>query len=172
MRRDWICDALADTFHLEFDELSSNGHVKDIPGLGRGITAYAKCAKGSPEARWDEKRGATTSPHGPPLLSFIPPTAGMFIFLAVHVDQHPDYSKLGTDATRILMDRLWRLLAEHLILFAPGLSFDTHGPHNIGGDGVGYYRLSYSITPYEQMRTAMATFAQLLTDFFKIPRSS
>lgn len=44
--------------------------------------------------------------------------AGMFVFLAVHVEEHPDYEALlakGEDATKLLMDNLWRQLAENLV---------------------------------------------------------
>lgn len=166
MRRDWMCDALADQFHLEFDDGALNPLVRDTAGLGRGFTAYAKHPTGSAEAKWDEKRGVVSS-RGTPLCSFIPPTAGMFIFLAVHLDQHPDYHLLGNDADDVLMGKLWRELAEHLVLFAPGIGFDSKGPHNIGGKGVGYFRISYSIITYEESRSATATFAKVLTKFLR-----
>lgn len=95
----------------------------------------------------------------------------MFVFLAVHLSEHPDYEALvqrGEDATRFLMDRLWRELAEDLVLFAPGWGFDAHGPHAIGGEGVGYFRLSYSIVTYEQTRTAIETFGRILTKFYRL----
>ena len=44
----------------------------------------------------------------------------MFVFLAVHVREHPDYDALlekGEDATRLLMDGLWRELAENLVSY-------------------------------------------------------
>ena len=56
----------------------------------------------------------------------------MFVFLAVHFDQHPDYNPLlrrGEDATRVLSDQLWLQLADSLVLFAPGWGFDANGPH-------------------------------------------
>ena len=98
-------------------------------------------------------------------------SAGMFIFLAVHFDQHPDYKSLqarGEDAIRVLSDKLWIELAENLVLFAPGWGFDAHGEHAIGGQGVGYYRLSYSIATYEQTRTAVDKFSKILTKFFRV----
>lgn len=165
MRRDWMVDALADTFHLEFDGETRNPLVHDIPNLGRAVTAYALPDANSPAGRWDEKRGVTTFQAGKPLVSFIPPSAGMFIFLGVHVDQHPEFNSLGENATEILMDKLWRHLAEHFVLFAPGFAFDAHGPHNIGGKGMGFFRISYSIITYEQTRQAMETFAKVLKKF-------
>ena len=95
----------------------------------------------------------------------------MFVFLGVHVSEHPDYAALvakGEDATRTLMDGLWRELAENLVLFAPGWGFDAHGPHAIGSDGIGYFRLSYSIATYEQTRSAIETFAKVLTKFYRL----
>lgn len=187
MRKNWMCDTFEDVFHLEFDEningLKTNDAVRDIfDGMGRGVTCYAKQIEGSKEALWDEKRGHK-SKRGPPLVSFIPPSAGMFVFLAVHICDHPDYQALvekGEDATKFLMDSLWRQLAENLVrltnpsaltfqvLFAPGWGFDAHGPHAIGGDGIGYFRLSYSIATYEQTRTAIETFARILTKFYRL----
>lgn len=164
MKRDWMLDALADAFHLEADGSHLNPLVRDIPSLGRGMTGYARPTATSAEARWDEKRGIA-GPHGKPLISFIPPSAGMFIFVGVHLDSHPDYASLGDDATRVLMDKLWRALAEHHVLFAPGWAFDAKGPHNIGGQGIGYFRASFSIVSYEQTREAMDKFARILTKF-------
>lgn len=89
----------------------------------------------------------------------------MFVFLAIHIDQHPDYNKLGAEATKILMSKLWKQLAEHLVLFAPGFGFDAHGPHNIGAEGIGFFRISFSSIAYDHIHTAMGTFAKVLTEF-------
>jgi len=114
MRKTWMCDTFDDFFHLEFDfgsnGVSTNSLVLPVLG-GRGVTCYSKLSGD----KWDEKRGLT---RGPALLSFIPPTAGMFIFLAVHFDQHPDYDALtrkGEDATRVLTMKLWQTLADDLV---------------------------------------------------------
>jgi aromatic amino acid aminotransferase I len=156
MRRDWICDAFEDNFHLEIDTNNSNSSVLEVfDGLGRGVTCYDKSSGEKPI----------------PLVSFIPPTAGMFIWLAIHVDRHPDYyslEKRGEDATAFLMDKLWRELADHLVLFAPGFAFDAHGPHAIGGKGTGYFRLAYSVITYDQTREAIGTFSKVLNKFFRV----
>jgi aromatic amino acid aminotransferase I len=54
------------------------------------------------------------------------------------------------------------------VLFAPGFGFDAKGPHAIGGEGMGYFRLSFSIATYEQTRTAIETFAKVLYKFYRI----
>lgn len=122
MRRNWLCDTFEDEFHLEFEEntngVITNQMVREVfEGMGRGVTCYAKPAAGSAQKRWDEKRGID-SVRGPALVSFIPPTAGMFVWLAIHIDQHPDYRALqikGEDATRVLMEKLWHELADNLV---------------------------------------------------------
>lgn len=124
MRRNWLCDTFEDVFQLEYEEntngVITNQYVREVfPGMGRGVTCYAQPIAGSAERRWDEKRGVE-SLRGPALVSFIPPTAGMFVWLAVHIDQHPDYKALqakGEDATRVLMEKLWHELADNLVRF-------------------------------------------------------
>ncbi|TXT06078.1 hypothetical protein VHUM_03551 [Vanrija humicola] len=164
VRRDWLIDSLADVFHLEFEqENDHNPNVLTVAGIGRGATAYARQPAGSSQALWDEKRG-TSSPYGKPLVSFVPPTAGMFVWLAVHLDQHPEYHSLGSDATNELLRRLWLQLADHLVLFAPGFVFaPDQAPED--NTGVGYFRLSYSIITYEESRTAIKTFEEILVKF-------
>ncbi|ORX39894.1 pyridoxal phosphate-dependent transferase [Kockovaella imperatae] len=172
MRKTWLCDAFEDVFHLEFDDSldKNNVMVRDIfGGMSRGVTCYAK-APSSRTATIREKQVSALKTKTP-LVSFIPPSAGMFVFLAVHFDEHPDYKSLrsqGENAVRVLSERLWIDLAENLVLFAPGWTFDANGPHAIGGDGYGYYRLSFSIATYEQMHEAVEKFAKVLTKFFKV----
>ncbi|EIW69475.1 hypothetical protein TREMEDRAFT_71644 [Tremella mesenterica DSM 1558] len=174
MRRDWMCDAFENVFHLEIDDapngVKTNDVVFDIfDGTARGVTCYAKPTDDTAAGRWDEKKGFS-SKHGLPLVSFIPPTAGMFIFLAIHMEGHPDYKALlqkGENAVEVLMTKLWLELAENLVLFAPATSFDANGVHGIGGEGIGYFRLSYSIATYEETNRAISTFAKILTKFFR-----
>ncbi|WVW83022.1 hypothetical protein I302_105038 [Kwoniella bestiolae CBS 10118] len=160
MRKTWMCDAFYDTFHLEFDQLKTQGL---FPEGTKTITCYSK----QPRNKWDEKKGL----HGPALVTFTPPTAGMFVFLGVHVSEHPDYDDLtrkGEDATHVLVQKLWTELADNLVLFAPGWYFDAGGEHAIGGKGYGYFRLSFSIATYEETYKAIKTFSQVLDKFFRI----
>ncbi|WVQ70021.1 uncharacterized protein L199_008245 [Kwoniella botswanensis] len=161
MRKTWMCDAFEDTFHLEFDQ-TNNSIVRGLfPEGTKTITCYSK----QPRNKWDEKKGL----HGPALVTFTPPTAGMFVFLGVHVSEHPDYQDLlrkGEDATHVLVQKLWTELADNLVLFAPGWYFDAGGEHAIGGKGYGYFRLSFSIATYEETYKAIKTFSKVLDKFF------
>lgn len=156
MRKTWLCDAFVDVFHLEFGK-----HSVLFPAGTNTVTCYSK----KNVSAWDEKRGS----RGSPLITFVPPTAGMFVFLGVHLSEHPDFAKLehkGEDATRVLSDKLWLKLADELVLFAPGWGFDARGEHAIGGKGVGYFRLAFSIATYEDTYKAINTFAKVLDKFF------
>jgi aromatic amino acid aminotransferase I len=72
-RRDWICDAFEDVFHIEVSSGGLNTKVMDVLGYGTGVTCYAPPKAGTAQAKWDEKKGATST-MGKPLVSFIPPT--------------------------------------------------------------------------------------------------
>lgn len=63
----------------------------------------------------DEKRGYKAQK---PLVSFVPPSAGMFVWLAVHLDSHKDFEKVkarGEDPNRVLLEKLFIELAEHKV---------------------------------------------------------
>ncbi|WVR05212.1 hypothetical protein IAU60_002224 [Kwoniella sp. DSM 27419] len=144
MRKTWICDAFEDVFHIESSQIATL-----FPTGTQALTCYSK----TPKNRWDEKR------------------AGMFIFLGVHVGEHPDYADLvrkGEDATHVLVQKLWTELADNLVLFAPGWYFDAGGEHAIGGEGYGYFRLSFSIATYDETYRAVGTFAKVLHRFFRL----
>ena len=110
------CDLLESTFHLEFDQsLAVSQHIK-------WITAYEKTAPGMGGTVMDEKRGYKAQK---PLVSFVPPSAGMFVWLAVHLDSHKDFNKLrsqGEDPTRVLLEKLFIELAENKVGLASGTS--------------------------------------------------
>jgi hypothetical protein len=47
-----------------------------------------------------------------------PPSAGMFVWLAVHLDSHKDFEKVkarGEDPNRVLLEKLFIELAEHKV---------------------------------------------------------
>lgn len=54
------------------------------------------------------------------------------------------------------------------MLFAPGWAFDAHGEHHIGGQGVGYFRLSFSTATYDELREGIEKFAKILHKFYRL----
>lgn len=168
MRRDWMCDLFAQEFDLQDDP---SNVVAILDGRIKGVTGYAK----SQSTKWDEKKAQLgVVGHGKtPLISFVPPTAGMFVFLGIHIGHHPDFNVLRAqghvEPARELMERLWRQLAEELVLLAPGYFFDAQPgtPHD-GAEEIGFFRLSYSIATHEEMTRAIKTIHRVLVRFFRI----
>lgn len=61
----------------------------------------------------DEKAGFNSKKA---FVSFVPPTAGMFVWLAVHLPSHPDFEQTkrdeGKDGVNKMLYDLWTELAE------------------------------------------------------------
>ncbi|KAG0366314.1 hypothetical protein BGZ54_005544 [Gamsiella multidivaricata] len=81
----------------------------------------------------------------PQFASFIKPSAGMFIWIKVHVDQHPRY---GTVSDSALMLEVFRSCVENNVLMAT------------------YLRATFAYASFEQMEQAMARFGQSLSKTF------
>lgn len=161
MRRDWMCDLLESTFHLEFNQsLPVSQHIK-------WITAYEKTAPGMGGAVLDEKRGYKAQK---PLVSFVPPSAGMFVWLAVHLDSHKDFEKVkarGEDPNRVLLEKLFIELAEHKVLVVPGFFFDAQpGQPHKGSENIGFLRLAFSFAPHDEMKQALEIMSRVIIKFF------
>ena len=89
------------------------------------------------------------------LVSFVPPTAGMFIWIRVHFEHHPSYAKrlyqfqsglTKSSPEHEMTDELFIKLAKKLVLVVPGTFFSTNGssPGSTPSKHVGYYRISFS----------------------------
>lgn len=61
----------------------------------------------------DEKRGYKSKKA---IVSFVPPTAGMFVWLAVHLESHPQFAQIkaaeGPEGVNKMLYELWTELAE------------------------------------------------------------
>lgn len=67
-----------------------------------------------------------------PLISFAPPEGGMFVWVNVHISNHPDFPTQGSaeeksQATKDLLNQLWIKLANNQVLVAPGWFFAGDG---------------------------------------------
>lgn len=67
-----------------------------------------------------------------PLISFSPPEGGMFVWVNVHISNHPSFPSLGSEeekskATKDLLNQLWIKLANNSVLVAPGWFFAGDG---------------------------------------------
>lgn len=166
MRRDWMCDLFETVFHLEFDNALGAPFDDSI----RWATAYPRALPGTAgNSLIDEKSGFKSKKA---LLSFVPPTAGMFVWLAVHLESHPEFVQMKRqgveDPSRLLMERLWKELAENNVLVSPGYFFDGNGGHpHVGAENIGFFRLSFSIASHDQMEKAVKTMYKVFVKFFQ-----
>ncbi|KAF9204043.1 hypothetical protein BGZ49_005755 [Haplosporangium sp. Z 27] len=109
----------------------------------------------------------------PKLASFIEPTAGMFIWIKIHVYQNPRY---GTVSDSVLMLELFNKCVENNVLMVPGWQFSCkRKPANADlSDLLGcwfdeeatYLRATFAYATFEEMDRAMARFAESLEAAF------
>ncbi|ORZ26996.1 pyridoxal phosphate-dependent transferase [Lobosporangium transversale] len=107
------------------------------------------------------------------LATFIEPSAGMFIWIKIHLEHHPQY---GTVSDSALMLRLFNKCIENNVLLVPGWQFsckpkpaDFDPADPLGGwfDGQAtYLRATFAYASFEQMETAMIRFGESLNEIF------
>ncbi|KAF9933462.1 hypothetical protein BGZ67_004286 [Mortierella alpina] len=110
----------------------------------------------------------------PALASYIEPSAGMFLWIKIHVEAHPRY---GTVSDATLMLELFNKCVANNVLFVPGWQFsckpkptdvDISDLQNVWyDDHATYLRATYAYATFEQMDEAMVRFGQSLKSFFE-----
>ncbi|KAF9090023.1 hypothetical protein BGX29_005521 [Mortierella sp. GBA35] len=102
--------------------------------------------------------------------SFIEPSAGMFIWIKIHVDQHPRY---GSVADSGLMLELFQKCIENNVLMVPGWQFSCKAkPESIDllnnwfDEDATYLRATFAYASFEQMEQATIRFAHTLDQVF------
>ncbi|KZP00312.1 PLP-dependent transferase [Calocera viscosa TUFC12733] len=170
MRRDMCMDALYDNFDLREDFRAGSISAWD------GATVLVAHKKG---VQAMEKYDSNTS-----LFSIVPPVAGMFLWIKVHVYNHPAYDELIRSgmseslASATLTMRLWKKLVDNHILWSPGWYFATDGVEpdipemdfnaNVDSKGMeGCFRVAYSSASPAEMKKAMDVFSEQITKFFE-----
>lgn len=177
LRRDTMIDALLDQSHAGID-------VRAVSSNGSKAT-YA-WTTGEP----DEKFAS-----GKHLLSFVPPQGGMFVWLRVHLSNHPAFHQ-GANTSDLLI-KLWETIAEHRVLVAPGNIFNarTFGTGDqmppvtavrimsesgdqdederghelfVTPEGDGYFRISFSSASKEDMIHAARVLGREVQKFFHV----
>lgn len=98
----------------------------------------------------------------------------MFVWLAVHLENHPDFHNLKAkgmeDPSKFLMDELWKELAENNVLVCPGQYFDGQEGvphHGEGSENLGFFRLSFSIASHDEIEQAVKTMYKVMVKFFR-----
>ncbi|KAG0364213.1 pyridoxal phosphate-dependent transferase [Gamsiella multidivaricata] len=111
----------------------------------------------------------------PRLASFIKPSAGMFIWIKIHVEHHPKY---GTVSDSALMLELFKKCVGNNVLMVPGWQFSCKPkPADIDpadllnvwlDDRATYFRATFAYASFEQMDQAMVRFGESLNEVFGV----
>jgi len=172
IRRNLMVDNLAKAFDLQ----EEYGDEYAAPLTGSVKTMVAR-----------SKRYATKEKGGKVLFSTVAPTAGMFIWLKVHLYNHPAFdanAPLPTTPAESLEFRLWEDLCFDGILLGPGWIFGTDPDSTLeasatadrplsdkyrtmsDGGRYAHFRLSYSNPTEEQIQTGLSRLANALDKHF------
>ncbi|ORY77211.1 pyridoxal phosphate-dependent transferase [Leucosporidium creatinivorum] len=188
-RRNRLVDHLLDQGHAGLDSRSSgsltagDAQVYEL----RTKDSRKRDEKGYLE-EMSEKRSLAKKEEGQTLLSFVAPQGGMFVWLRVHLSNHPSYPHHSTNS---LLGLLWEQIAEENVLIAPGSMFSGHDfgkevpspPEEAHvrelfglssneqliatAEGDGFFRLSFSTASEEEMQVAAKTIAKVVKRFFE-----
>ncbi|BFZ59142.1 hypothetical protein YB2330_000146 [Saitoella coloradoensis] len=151
-RRDQACQALEEEFR-----------PKEVLRVGEGEEEYGYTSV------WRESEE--------PLVTFVPPVGGMFVWCKVDIARHPQfesstiYEKTGEvevkgDGGVVLMDQLWQKLIDAKVLLVPGKFFAADESVLKERGGAGYFRLAFSSSSEEDMKEAVKRFGKVVREFF------
>jgi aromatic amino acid aminotransferase I len=136
LRRDFFVDCLAEEFEL----LPAPGTSSSNPVL---LHAYPRGSGGG--VSLDEKRIVR------PLLSFVPPSSGMFVWVTMYFGDIPNKRDESDGSVLTPEHQFWQRLSEAEVLVAPGWIFapETHTlrgaePPSEADRQIGHVRLSYT----------------------------
>ena len=97
------------------------------------------------------------------LISFVPPMAGMFLWIRILVELHPRYDG---DNSIELMDELWKRIAvSEDLLIAPGRLFAASDEQR--GEAAKYFRVAFSIGENDQVDEMVKRFRRAIGWFFQ-----
>lgn len=151
-RRDWMSDAIARNFDVK-DATSLMCPLKGAEGL-------VVFAKGSDKA----------------IMSFVPPSAGMVIWSRFYLYNSPQFLKIASqssveDPEAEFSNYIWGKLAKALVLLTPGSYYipwqgeeKTTTKARGAEEGIGYFRLAFSMTSRWQMDTGVERMAKVLKE--------
>jgi len=134
---------------LLVEEWKMNGWIEWLKGLGFEYTkkrdymieALYKEFEILAEEEGEEENGYMVVRKQKSLISFVPPMAGMFLWIRMELEGHPRYD--GSNAFE-LMDELWKRLAvKEDLLICPGRMFAATDEQT--DEGARYFRVAFSV---------------------------
>ncbi|CDZ98639.1 Aromatic amino acid aminotransferase and related proteins [Phaffia rhodozyma] len=202
-RRNWMIDELVKGFDIKVPKLqaitsASTGEDQMMPVRLEAFVKQAPSITSTGDNAWNEKMaglsiGSTKTSKGIKILSFIPPSAGMFCWVAIHLENHgslrgrSDFSSVSyQEESKELMQKIWVSLADKKVLVAPGWMFSgdglrtgapdddslTSSSSKSNGDEnvdprVGHFRLAFATLEETPMRQTMIDFCKVVNKFFE-----
>ncbi|KAG2348855.1 PLP-dependent transferase [Suillus weaverae] len=152
-RRNFFIDCVAEEFHLDA--------VPAVAGVWEGCSVYQASSKVKKSSRMTEKYSARNRT----MFSFVPPVAGMFVWMRLHLEQHPSFVPGNEDT---LETKLWTKLAENGVLFAPGWIFAANAlAEDSGNNDSGHFRISFSNAEFADLKKAVTIFGRVIREFFQ-----
>ncbi|KAF5364252.1 hypothetical protein D9756_000658 [Leucocoprinus leucothites] len=151
-RRDLCIDLFAEFFKLKPRSPGINGTPYDGYLKPRSLHSFDY---------WTEK--FVDVPNESPVISFVPPTSGMFLWLQINFKSHPSFSRLGQ---RALETRICTEFADAGVLVGPGFIFSPRLTDNIDDGGPGHIRLSFSNANPDVLKKAISIMAVVLERLF------
>ncbi|KAI9464294.1 PLP-dependent transferase [Russula earlei] len=119
------------------------------------------------------RRGSMDKEKPRPLLSFVPPSAGMFVWMELYFGDVPNQT--DEDGSVVTPERqFFTRLADAGVLTAPGWFFlpETHKtdslPSSAADHHIGHTRLSYTPSDAETTRRGVKIFAKTLREFCRV----
>ncbi|KAH9009853.1 PLP-dependent transferase [Lactarius deliciosus] len=162
-RRDFLVDCLGEEFEL-------------FPAPGTASSSPAALLCGYPRRNSDGGPTADKAGTMRPLLSFVPPSSGMFVWVKLHFGDVPDKRNESNGSVLTPEHQFWQELAKAGVLVAPGWIFSpSETPTVLGGAPprevdrqTGHVRVSYTPPDMEETRRAIKIFAQTLMEFCRV----
>ncbi|TFY57906.1 hypothetical protein EVJ58_g6740 [Rhodofomes roseus] len=153
-RRDWFIDCLAEELHIEAATSSTVSFWKDC-------VVYDAYPKRSTGWMMSEKASVDTK-----MLSFVPPTSGMFVWIKVHFDNLPAYRRIG-EGDESPEIQLWTKIADAGVLISPGWFFAADVENPPTDEMEGHFRISFSNADFDTLKKAAQIIARETDKFFK-----
>jgi len=190
LRRNAMLDTISEIFVVE-EDWAADGQFMPYTGSERVRIFVARQKKNNAKT-WYGAGASADEKKGKILFSFVAPTAGMFVWLKVHLYNHPAYSP-DTPAPKSpeesLEYQLWEDLALNKILLGPGWVFGSD-PDSMLRQGLddkspmlvdiedkariasengkyGHLRVSFSDASPEVLKEGMSRFARVMHKNFE-----
>ncbi|KAF8192568.1 pyridoxal phosphate-dependent transferase [Pholiota molesta] len=149
-RRNFFLGCIFNKFHVE---LASASHNTRFPG-----SEVYLLSKKTPTSWYHNEKSVRKT-----LVSFVPPSSGMFVWMSLHFDSHPKFKKFGQESLEM---QFWTALADAGLLVGPGTMFSAR-QLEAPDSAPGHLRISFSNAEFADLKKSVDIFATVLEEFHK-----